>query len=270
GELEAVAAEVAAARDEPADRMLGIELGAQLMIASGEQLFTALDLDGARVAYDRAETILREVPPAALVDARFQALQGTALVAQVTRAFGRAAERLQSIVRLIHAHASPRDELEARISLGHMLTQLGKHEEAARHMELARMLARHAAGVDDQLLATQSAALAALHGKSYGRALDRAYEALELAGRDKRDLASYVAVVSLISLIHQARDSPSDAYLTLVYAAASVRQRLGAHAAIAFEAQIAELKTAMGAERFEAMCEAIVRAREARERADAE
>lgn len=270
-ELQTIATEVAATDDEgPSDRLLGIELGALLAIAFGEQQLTALEIDGARRSYDKAEELLRAAPARELIDARFLALQGTALAAQLTRSFGRAADRLRSIVRLVNAHVAQRDELEARMALGHMLTQLGNHADAVRHLDLARALAKECAGVDERLLATQSAALAALHGKSYGRALDRAYEALKLAGLEKRSLTSYIAVVSLIAQIHLVRDNPSQAYLALVYASASVKQRLGPHATIMLDAQIEELKRSMGPERFEAMCEEIVRAREARERLESE
>jgi hypothetical protein len=264
-ELASVAAEVAAA-DAPDDRLLGTALGALLAVAFGEQLLVALDLDGAHRAYDRAETILGGAPAPALPDARFLALQGVALIAQVTRAYGRAADRLRAIVRLVNEHVSPRDELEARMALGHMLTQLGKHEDAVRHMDLARALAKEAAGVDERILAAQSAALAAVHGGSWGRALDRAFEALQLAGLEKRSLASYVAAVSLIAQIHLAREQPSEAYLALVYAAAALKQRLGPRAAVMIDAQIEELKRALGPEKFEAMCEDILRARAAREK----
>jgi len=267
-DVEAIAAEVAATDDRgPGGApLLEIELGAQLAVAFGEQQLAALELDGARRAYDQAEEILREAPAPALPDARFLALQGAALTAQLARAFGRAADRLRSIVRLASTHAAPRDELEARMALGHMLTQLGKHDEAMRHLDLARALAKECAGVDERMLAAQSAALAALHGKSYGRALERAYEALKLAGLEKRDLIAYVAAVSLIAEIHLVRESPSEAYLALVYAAASVKQRLGPHATLLLDAQIEELKRSMGPARFEAMCEEIMRAREARKR----
>ncbi len=268
GELEAIAAEIAASDDREAggSQLLAIEMGAQLMIASGEQQLVALDLEAARRAYDQAESILREAPAGALLDARFLALQGTALTAQLTRAFGRAADRLRTIVRLTNSHVAQRDELEARMALGHMLTQLGKHDEAVRHLDLARALAKASATVDERMLAAQSAALAALHGKSYGRALDRAYEALKLAGLEKRELRSYSSAVTLIAQIHLARENPSEAYLALVYAAASVKQRLGPHATVLFDAQIDELKRAMGPVKFEAMCEEIIAARAARQR----
>ena len=270
-ELGTIAAELAAIEGEPgADKLVAIALGAQLAIGSAEQALGALDLEGARRAYDHAENILREAPAAALADARFLALQGTALTAQTTRSFGRAADRLRTIVRLVKTHGSPRDELDARMALGHMLTLLGKHEDAVRHMDLARALAKTSAGVDEQLLATQSAALAAVHGKSYGRALDRAYEALALAGLEKRDVASYIAVVSLIAQIQLAREAPSEAYLALVYGAAALKQRVGPHATLMLEAQIEEMKRNMGPEKFEVMCEEIIRAREARERLESE
>jgi hypothetical protein len=265
GDLAAVAAEVAAA-PEPTDRLLGVALGAQLAVAFGEQRLVALDLDGARHAYDQAESILREAPAGALPDARFLALQGTALTAQVMRSYGRAADRLRTIVRLVNAHGSPRDELEARMALGHTLTQLGKHADAVRHMDLARALATRAAGVDVRILAAQSAALAAVHGKSWGRALDRAYEALQLAGLEQRSLTSYVAAVSLIAQIHLAREQPSAAYLALVHAAAALRQRLGPQATVLVEVQIEELKRTMGAAKFEAMCEDILRTRADRDK----
>lgn len=269
-ELEAIASDVAASDDRGmgGGRLLAIEMGAQLMIASGEQQLAALDLEGARRAYDQAETILREAPAKTLIDARFQALQGTALIAQLGRAFGRAADRLRSIVRLANAYVAQRDELEARMALGHMLTQLGKHDEAVRHLDLARALAKESATVDEQMLAAQSAALSALHGKSYGRALDRAYEALKLAGLEKRSLNSYIGAVTLIAQIHLVRENPSEAYLALVYAAASVKQRFGEQATVMFDAQIDELKREMGPAKFEAMCEEIVAAREARDRLD--
>ncbi|MEJ7600929.1 MAG: hypothetical protein WKG01_23690 [Kofleriaceae bacterium] len=266
-ELATIASELASIEDEPgADKLIAIALAAQLAIGSAEQALGVLDLDGARGAYDHAETILREAPAAALADARFLALQGTALTAQTTRSFGRAADRLRTIVRLVRTHGSPRDELDARMALGHMLTLLGKHEDAVRHLDLARALAKAAAGVDEQLLATQSAALAAVHGKSYGRALDRAYEALKLAGLEKRDVASYLGVVSLIAQIHLAREAPSEAYLALVYGAAALKQRIGSTAGLMLEVQIEEMKKAMGPEKFETMCEQIIRAREARAR----
>ena len=268
-ELETIAEEIVAeSDDEPADRMLAIELGVELTIGHAEQHLAALQLDEARRTYDRAETLLREVTAGELPDLRFLALQGTALTAQITRSFGRAADRLRSIVRLVNGHVSPRDELDARMALGHMLTQLGNHEEAVRHQDLARALAIAHAGVDERLLATQSAAMAALHGKSYGRALDRAYEALRLAGLEKRDVSAYLAVVSLIAQIHLARNNPSEAYLALLYGAASVKQRLGPFAAILLEAQIEEMKRSMGATAFEAMCVEIMRAREARAAAE--
>lgn len=267
GELEGIAADVAASGDRGmgGGRLLEIQMGAQLMIASGEQQLAALELEAARRAYDQAETILKEAPAKALQDERFLALQGTALTAQLTRSFGRAADRLRTIVRMTNAHVAQRDELEARMALGHMLTQLGKHDEAVRHLDLARALAKESATVDERMLAAQSAALAAVHGKSYGRALDRAYEALELAGLEKRSLGSYISAVTLIAQIHLARENPSEAYLALVYASASVKQRLGEQATFMFDAQIEELKRSMGPEKFEAMCEDIIAARKARE-----
>lgn len=263
-ELETIASEVADA-DEPADRLLGTELGAQLAIAMGEQLFASVDLSGARRAFGQAEDLLQGAPARALADSRFQALQGTALAAQVSRSFGRAADRMRSLLRLVTSYGSPRDELEARMALGHMLTQLGKHDDAVKHMDRARALSKDCAGVDERILATQSAALAALHGKSYGRALDRAYEALQLAGLEKRDLSSYIAAVSLISQIHLVRGNHSEAYLALVYASASLKQRLGPQATVLVDAQIEELKRSLGPAKFEAMCEGILRARQARE-----
>lgn len=271
-ELETLATEIAATdeRGPGGDRLLAIELGAQMSIAFGEQQLAVLEVAGARRAFDHAEDILREAPARELPDARVLALQGTVLAAQITRSFGRAADRLRAIVRIVNSHVSPRDELDARMALGHMLTQLGKHTDAVRQMDLARALAKECAGVDERMLATQSAALAALHGKSYGRALDRAYEALALAGLEKRDLVSYVAAVSLIAQIHLVRGVPSEAYLALLYASASVKQRLGAHAAIMLDAQIEEMKRAMGPAKFEAMCEDIMRARQERERLGSE
>lgn len=268
GELETIAAEVAASDDRGpgGGKLLELELGAQLAIAFGEQQLTALELEGASRAYDEAETLLRSAPDGALADARFLALQGTALTAQIVRAFGRAADRLRTLVRLLSSHAAQRDELEARMALGHMLTQLGKHGEAVRHLDRARAMAKECAGVDERLLATQSAALAALHGKSYGRALDRAFEALKLAGLEKRDLGSYIGAVSLIAQIHLARENPREAYLALLYASASIKQRLGPHAAVVLDAEIEELKRGLGPARFEAICEEILRAREARKR----
>lgn len=263
-ELETIASEVTSA-DEPTDRLLGTELGAQLAIAMGEQLFASVDLSGARRAFGQAEDLLQGAPARALADTRFQALQGTALAAQVSRSFGRAADRMRSLLRLVTSYGSPRDELEARMALGHMLTQLGKHDDAVKHMDRARALAKDCAGVDERILATQSAALAALHGKSYGRALDRAYEALQLAGLEKRDLSSYIAAVSLISQIHLVRGNHSEAYLALVYASASLKQRLGPQATVLVDAQTEELKRSMGPAKFEAMCEGILRARQARE-----
>jgi tetratricopeptide (TPR) repeat protein len=271
-ELEGVAEQLAASGDDgpSGDRLLALELGAQLAIASGEQQLIALDPERARAAYDQAEGIVAEAPADALPDARFLALQGSALTAQLTRSFGRAADRLRSIVRLVSTHGAPRDELEARMGLGHMLIQLGKYDDAVRHMDLARSLAKDSGTVDERLLASQSAALAALHGKRYGRALDRAYEALEVAGLEKRSLPSYTAVVSLIAQIHLARGNPSEAYLTLLYAAASVKQRLGPQATLLFDVQIEELKRGLGPEKFDAMCEEIMRARAARERLESE
>ena len=95
--------------------------------------------------------------------------------------------------------------------------------EFLEHMDRARALSKDCAGVDERILATQSAALAALHGKSYGRALDRAYEALQLAGLEKRDLSSYIAAVSLISQIHLVRGNhDSNRILDLPWAAPPV------------------------------------------------
>ena len=56
----------------------------------------------------------------------------------------------------------------------------------------------------------------------------------------------------------------SEAYLALLYGAASLEQRLGPFSAIFLQAQIEELKAKMGADAFEAMCAEIMRAREAR------
>jgi hypothetical protein len=271
-ELDAIAEELEVAEDAapPGELDVGIELGALLAIAFAERHLGALELEAAREAYDDAEDLLRGAGAKALPDTRFLALQGTALVAQLTRSFGRAADRLRTLVRLVHGHVSPRDELEARMALGHMLSQLGKHADAVRHMDLARKLAKDSGTVDELFLATQSAALAALHAGSYGRALDRAYEALQLAGLEKRDLFSYVSVVSLIAQINLVRGSDAEAYLALLYASASVKQRIGPQATVMLEAQIEELKARMGPEKFERMCQEILRARAERAKLEPE
>ena len=191
------------------------------------------------------------------------AFAGHQLLAAAALARGEsAAPHLRALVALARAHASPADEIEARVTLASVLAAAGEPiglEEAARTVQIARdrALEHGLTALHRATLLAQAGVLAA-HGKTAG-ALDRTLELARAAQRDG-DVAGYVAAVGVMAELYARAGDHVSAFRTIVEANAALGAALGTNVGPLFREHLARLRERVGAERLDRIAADVDRA----------
>ncbi|MBK9035013.1 MAG: hypothetical protein IPL61_27745 [Myxococcales bacterium] len=197
------------------------------------------------------------------VDTVFTARQVLATDALARGDAATAANQLREIVRIATEHASPADEIEARIARAAALAARGDlagAEEADRVIQIARDRALEHGLTDLHVAALiGQAGLMSQRNKTAG-ALDRCIEVARI-GAAGGDLGRYVAAVGLMSQIYQNHGDYPSAYRTIAESYHALRQVQGDGVRPMFERLIESLRDHMGRARFTKMIDDVSRAR---------
>lgn len=196
-------------------------------------------------------------------DALFTAHQLLATDALARADAGRAADHLREVVRLAREHASPRDEVEARLARAAALAARGDlagQEEAERVIQVARDRALEH-GLEDLHVGAliAQAGLMSQRGKTQG-ALDRCLEIARI-GEGGGDLRRYVAAVGLMSQVYQNHGDFPSAYRTIAESYHALRSLHGDEVKPLFTPLLETLRDRIGPERFTRLVDDVNRAR---------
>jgi tetratricopeptide (TPR) repeat protein len=205
-------------------------------------------------------------------DARLDALEGLALLEMTSGNGRKAAAHLRPALKLCQAAGSVEDTLKVRLNLGLALCSTdepGPRGDGHAHLQIVVDEAR-----DHGLEPLRLAALMGLVGV-YNRkgaadgALERALEIARGAVEQGRP-ELYAAAAGLMADVYQSqRDFPM-AFHTLARARAALRITVSPEAGDLMDPYLDALAERMGPERYQAMCEKIVAAQEARKRLESE
>ncbi len=182
------------------------------------------------------------------------AFGGHQLLAAAAMARGEpAAPHLRALVALARDHASPEDEIEARVTLASVLATSADPiglEEAARTIQIARdrALEHGLTALHRATLLAQAGVLAA-HGRTAG-ALDRALE-LARAAQAEGDVSGYVAAVGVMAELYARAGDHVSAFRTIVEANAALGTALGTNVGPLFRDHLARLRERVGAARLD-------------------
>jgi len=236
-------------RDVTVEIILGIaevELGADPVAAGG---FAPL-----------AQLVAELEGSAHHVDAAFT---GHQLLAAAAMSRGESAVlHLRALVAIARAHASPADEIEARIALASALVATGDSialEEATRTIQIARDRA-----LEQDLRALHRATILAQAGvlshtgKTAG-ALDRALE-LARTAQAEGDVSGYVAVVGVMAELYARTGDHVSAFRTIVESHAALSAALGSDTTALFRAHLGRLRDRVGPLRLERIAADVARA----------
>lgn len=200
---------------------------------------------------------------AAWTDAVFTARQLIATDALARGDASLAANQLREVVRIAHEHASPSDEIEARLARAAALSgrgDLAGAEEADRVVQIARDRALEHGLTDLHVAALiGQAGLMSQRGKTAG-ALDRCIE-IAKNGVETNNLGRYIAAVGLMSQIYQNHGDFPSAYRTIAESYHALREVQGDQVKPMFTPLLETLRDRVGAERFAKMIDDVSRAR---------
>lgn len=182
------------------------------------------------------------------------AFAGHQLLAAAAMARGEpAAPHLRALVALAREHASPEDEIEARVTLASVLAASADPiglEEATRTIQIARdrALEHGLTALHRATLLAQAGVLAA-HGRTAG-ALDRALE-LARAAQAAGDVSGYVAAVGVMAELYARAGDHVSAFRTIVESNAALGTALGTNVGPLFHGHLARLRERVGPERLD-------------------
>ncbi|MEJ7600485.1 MAG: hypothetical protein WKG01_21430 [Kofleriaceae bacterium] len=172
------------------------------------------------------------------------------------------ARSLRAVLKLAQDARSPADEVEARLALAGILTELGDHvgrEEAAKQVERARATAEQSAlGTLHQAALLAQAGLLAETGKT-AQAIDRVLELARGAAADQ-DLPRYVAAVAIMAELYARRGDPVSAFRTIAEASHALSTATGSDAAPLFREPLARLRDRIGETRLAKIAEDVAHA----------
>lgn len=174
-----------------------------------------------------------------------------------------AANQLREVVKIAQEHASPADEIEARLARAAALQgrgDLAGLEEAERVVQIARDRALEA-GLPDLHVAALigQAGLMSARGKTAG-ALERCIE-IARSGVANGNLGRYIAAVGLMSTIYQNHGDFPSAYRTIAESYHALREVQGDTVKPMFTPLLETLRDRMGGARFAKMIDDVGRAR---------
>lgn len=241
---------------------------AALMLAVGDGQVEACDPAGVATLKALLRAIDREdrATQAGLIDARFAAHQGVALLSQLGGEQTQALIHLRAALDLVKAFPDAElDLLECRLALGTALSAAQRLDEARRVLQVVVDSARDLGAEPLRLLGLSGLATVLSQRGAVQGAVDLALAAAD-GYASGRHLGGYVRSVTLAAHVYLSHGREAAGLELLLYGASALRHTVGESAANLLQMQIDALRAEWGEARYEAVCQDLLDARAARQR----